>query len=297
MKKHIFAFAALCLFASSAWVAVAQEAAPYTPPKVLRIGREEVKPGKDAAHEKMEAAWARAFADAKAGDHWIGMTSLTGNNEVWFVSRYDSLAEIEKNQQDLDKNPALKEINAKYAAQEAEYLSAMHTVVAVYHDDLSYQGVKTNTGLMRYLYVTTVRVRPGHTADFEAATKMSRAAHEKANVPERWSVFEVNEGMPRGTYLILEPLKSLADVDNFVTTHGQTYRDAIGDEGRKKLAELNSAGTISTETNIFAFSPAMSNAPIDVAAADPAFWTPKPAKKAAAAAPAKESDKKTAAKP
>ena len=89
--------------------------------------------------------------------------------------------------------------------------------------------------------------------------------------------------MPNGTYLILEPLKSMADVDAFPQTHGQAYRDAVGDEGRKRLAELNSSATISSETNIFAFDPKMSHPIKEIAAADPDFWTPKSAKKAAAA--------------
>jgi len=87
--------------------------------------------------------------------------------------------------------------------------------------------------------------------------------------------------MPRGTFFIFEPLKSMADVDAFPQTHGKPYQDAVGDDGRKRLAELNSAATISAETNIFAFNPRMSNPTKEIAAADPGFWTPKPVKKAA----------------
>jgi len=282
MKKVLFVLAVVFLFGSLASFAQAQDQSYSGPPKLIRIGREEVKVGKAAAHEVLEAAWARSFADAKSPDNWIGMDSTTGSNEVWFVSGYSSMSDMEKTRQALDTMPALKVVDAKYSTQEAEFLSGSRTVVAVYRDDLSYQGVKTNIGTFRYLYVTTVRVRPGHDTDFVEATKISRAAHEKATVPERWSVFEVTEGMPRGTYLIFEPLKSMADVDAFPQTHGKTYQDAVGDDGRKRLAELNSAATISAETNIFAFNPKMSKPTKEIAAADPGFWTPKPAKKLAA---------------
>jgi hypothetical protein len=281
VKKTLFLLAVVSLFVSLGSFAQAQDQSYSSPPKVIRIGREEVKVGRAAAHEVLEAAWARSFADAKSPDNWIGMDSTTGNNEVWFVSGYNSMSEMEKTRQALDTMPALKVVDAKYSTQEADFLSGLRTVVAVYRDDLSYQGVKTNVGTFRYLYVTTVRIRPGHDADFVEATKISRAAHEKAAVPERWSVFEVTEGMPHGTYLIFEPLKSMADVDAFPLTHGKPYQDAVGDEGRKRLAELNSAATISAETNIFAFNPKMSNPTKEITAADPGFWTPKPVKKAA----------------
>jgi hypothetical protein len=210
------------------------------------------------------------------------MDSTTGNNEAWFVSGYDTMSDMEKRTiQALNTVPALRAIDTKYSSQDGEFVSSTRSVVAVYRDDLSYQGLKTNVGLFRYLYVTTVRVRPGHESEFVEATKISRAAHEKATVPERWSVFEVTEGMPRGTYLIFEPLKSMADVDAFPQTHGKVYQDAVGDDGRKRLAELNSSATISAETNIFAFNPKMSNPTKEIAAADPNFWTPKPVKKAA----------------
>jgi hypothetical protein len=278
MKKVLFLLAVVSLLVSPV-VAQAQDQ-PYSgPPKVIRIIREEVKVGKGTVHEANETAWARTFADAKSPDNWIGMDSTTGNNEAWFVSGYDTMSDMEKRTiQALNTVPALRAIDTKYSSQDGEFVSSTRSVVAVYRDDLSYQGLKTNVGLFRYLYVTTVRVRPGHESEFVEATKISRAAHEKATVPERWSVFEVTEGMPRGTYLIFEPLKSMADVDAFPQTHGKVYQDAVGDDGRKRLAELNSSATISAETNIFAFNPKMSNPTKEIAAADPDFWTPKRAK-------------------
>jgi len=281
VKKTLFLLAVVSLFVSLGSVTQAQDQ-PAGPPKVIRIVREEVKVGRGAAHEANETGWARSFADAKSPDNWIGMDATSGNSEAWFVSGYASMADLEKATiQALATMPGVKAADTKYSAQDGEFVSGTRSVVAVYRDDLSYQGVKTNIGTFRYLYVTTVRIRPGHDADFVEATKISRAAHEKAAVPERWSVFEVTEGMPRGTFFIFEPLKSMADVDAFPQTHGKPYQDAVGDDGRKRLAELNSAATISAETNIFAFNPRMSNPTKEIAAADPGFWTPKPVKKAA----------------
>ena len=130
---------------------------------------------------------------------------------------------------------------------------------------------------MRYFYVTTVRVRPGHESEYEQINKITREAHQKANIPERWSAWQVNYGMPRGTFIIFQPLKSLADVDAFPQTHGEAYQAAIGEEGAKKLRELTTSAILTSETNIVAFSPKMSYPRKEWVEADPQFWTPKPA--------------------
>jgi hypothetical protein len=287
-KRTLFAMACCASFAP--WLAVAQGQSPQPPPKVIRIGREDVKPGKEAAHEKMETAWAKAFIDAKVPQGWIGMTPVTGGNEVWYLSGLESLADYEQQQQAMDKMTGARALGDKYGSQESEFLAGIHNIMGTWREDLSYRGDPTPIGKMRYLYITTTRVRPGHEADFVEITKTAKAAHEKAGVPERWAVYEISLGMPRGTFLTVQPLKSLADVDAFPQTHGQAYRDAIGDEGRKKLAELASSGILTAETNIFQFSPAMSIPPKFVADGDPDFWNPKPAKAAPGA-------KKEAAKP
>ncbi|HQZ16326.1 MAG TPA: hypothetical protein PLD86_05535, partial [Vicinamibacteria bacterium] len=62
------------------------QAAPPVVNNVLSIYRESVKVGKGAAHEAHEAAWARALAATKGTDHFIALTSLTGPNEMWYVS-------------------------------------------------------------------------------------------------------------------------------------------------------------------------------------------------------------------
>src|SRR5713226_7208291 len=82
-KRGVFLFVAACLLLSATSLALAQEQAPSGPPKVLQIFREEVKPGKAPAHEKVEAGWPRAFANASSPTHYIAMVSVTGPSEAW----------------------------------------------------------------------------------------------------------------------------------------------------------------------------------------------------------------------
>ena len=273
MRRGILGAVVVCLLFAGVLPALAQQSSP---PKVLQIYREEVKPGKGAAHEKVEVGWPRAFAKANSPTHYIAMTSVSGPTEAWFLSGYDSLAAWEMDTQNNDKNPTLTAELQQLSAQDGELLSNARSIVATYREDLSYQtGSDAKLGTMRYFYVTTVRVRPGHEAEYEAMNKIVREAHQKANIPERWAVFQVNYGMPRTTLLIFQPLKSLAEVDNFPKTHGDTFQAAIGEDGGKKLRELTNSAVLTSETNIFAFSPKMSYASKEMIAADPDFWAPK----------------------
>ena len=298
MRKNVVLLLTVCLFISGFSLAWAQEPGAGAPPKVLRIYREEVKPGKAGLHEKNEAAWTRAFVKAKYPAHYLAMTTMTGPAEAWFLEGHDSLASAEQAEQFIQNNALLKAEVEQLAQRDGEYLSGARGMVAVYRPELSYRADGIKIGEYRYFHLTTVRVRPGHDNDFIEGNKIVREAHEKANVPERWAVFQVTMGMPGQTYLIFQPLKSLAEVDAFPQTHGEAFRDAIGDEGRKRLRELDNAATFSRETNLFAFSSAMSYLSKEITSAAPDFWTPKPkAPKAAAPAAAKKEAAKPSGKP
>src|SRR6188474_2808740 len=95
MKKSPFLLAAFCGLASVSLVQ-AQSAAPPPPPKVLQIFREVVKPGHSAAHATTEAGWPAAFSKANAPGNYIALTSVSGPNEAWFITGYDSFAAYEK---------------------------------------------------------------------------------------------------------------------------------------------------------------------------------------------------------
>ncbi len=53
-----------------------------TSPKWITIGREVVKPGKDAAHAKHEVAWSRALEAAKIPAATLAMVAMSGPNEA-----------------------------------------------------------------------------------------------------------------------------------------------------------------------------------------------------------------------
>jgi len=253
------------------------------PPNYLLINREEVKVGHGTAHLKTELGWPRAMAKANWPTHYVALTSMTGPSEAWYLTPWESMAAWEKDNAATAANAAFQSEMDRLATEDGQHLNNWRSIVARYRADLSHRpGVNIPT--QRFFSITIVRIRPGHNQEFEDARKISVAAHVKAGVNDNHSVYQVMSGMPSGTFLILTPMKSMAEIDAASQVHGQAFQDAVGDAGRKKLNELNSSATISSETNYYAFSPEMSYPTKEYVDTDPGFWKPKPAK----AAPAKK---------
>jgi hypothetical protein len=271
--------------------AFAQENTP--PPHFLQIFREEVKPGKNGAHEKMEAKYVAAFTKSHLPSNYTALVTIAGPNEAWFVTRYDSFAAWSKDLNTTNTNAAIQADMNMLDPQDGDLLNRTSSIFALYREDLSFRpGV--NIPLMHNFSVTIVRVRPGHNNEFEDARKMVKAAHEKAGLKDNHSVYQVLSGYPSGTFLIITPYRDIADADNNPQIHGKTYTDAIGEDGQKKMRELNSSATISAETLFFSVNPKMSYPSKETIAADPDFWRPKAAVKSAAVAtkPADKSSNK-----
>jgi len=298
MNRKITVLSALAVCLGAAAAAQPQQAQAQqtmlTPPKVLVIGREVVKTGKGAAHEKWEAGWPRAYAKAKWPVNYLAVSSMTGEVRVLFIAGYDSMAAWESDIAGQAKNAALSAETLALTEKDGDFLSENRTAVFTYMPELSYHPDVPVAGTRGFTIASFV-LKPGHTDQFTEARKAALAAHEKASLTDHFAVYHLTAGGNTNTYLIFLPYKSLAEQDEFAAMHGKAYEAALGEDGRKKLADLNSQALESTETQLFAFSPKMSYVAKDWIAAEPAFWAPKPE---AAAKPAeKAAAKKEAPKP
>ena len=129
---------------------------------------------------------------------------------------------------------------------------------------------------MRYVSVTRISVRPGHTSEYEDARKMVKAAHEAAHLTDRYTMWEVTSGAPAGTFYLFVARKTLAELDSGAVIHGAAYIAALGgDSGQKKLAALTASAVIGSETDQFEFTPSQSVAPPAWITANPGYWKPK----------------------
>lgn len=252
--------------------ALAAQAAPMPTNNVLTIFRETVKVGKGAAHNAHETAWARAAGAAQGTPPFIAMTALTGPNEIWYVAAFPTWAEYQKS---TEMSPSAAAVDNQYRPAEADYLSDSRLMTVRPREELSYGG-PADLPNMRFVSVTRISVRPGHTAEYEEARKMAKAAHEAAHLTDKYAVWEVTSGAPAGTFYQLVARRTLAELDSGAVVHGAAYIAALGgEEGQKKLAALASSAVISQETDQFEFTPSQSVAPAEWVAANPGFWKPK----------------------
>lgn len=236
-------------------------------PRILRIVREDVKSGKGAEHGKIESAYARAFA--KAGfANYIGMESVTGPNEAWFMEAFDSWASIENGLGMMSKQPLKSEI-APLAPQDGDLLRADSSVVASLQTTLSYLPGAPNPASMRFMNVLTIRIRPGQGPEFAERAQLLNAARERAGWKGRAAVYRVESGAPEITYLVLIPVASLQELDS-----GPNETAPMRPEDLARLRQINQEIIVESGYALFAINPKMSNPPKAVIDADPGFWKP-----------------------
>lgn len=276
MKKSLLLVLALVLL-SAFTPAFAQ--AP-SPPKVLLIVREEIKPGMMATHARHSADFAGIFNQLQTPNHRIALVPVAGNeNEVVYINAGDSFAQLESITKTTDKKleGANGTMRVKLEALDKEapaMHAAMRDMFAIYRPELSFNpGVSIPQ--MRYFAITTIRVRPGFDAAYhEYVQKLMNVARQRAKVDNlHVAVFQVVSGAPAGTYMAFRPMKSLAEMDEQIP---MKVRAAMTDDQRKDADKAVREAVLSSETNTYAFAPGMSYVDKGFAAADPGFWTPKP---------------------
>jgi hypothetical protein len=254
------------------------------PPKVLVVFREVLKPGKSGTiHEKSESAFVEAFAKAKWPTHYFAADSLSGKPRSLFFIGYDSFEAWEKDNLATQKDAKLAAALDHAGVVDGELLSESEGLVAAFNEKYSLRA-NVDIAHMRYFEIAVYHVRPGHHHEWEEAVKLVKAAYEK--IPDvHWTAFNTVFGGEDETYAIFIPRKSLAEIDKGFGL-SKEFVTNMGEEGMKKLRELEASAIASTTSQLFQFNPRMSYPPEAWVKADPDFWKPKPAK-APAAAPKK----------
>jgi hypothetical protein len=257
------------LLVATAWLLPAQDATQ--PPKVLLIVREDIKEGKGGAHEQSESRFMRAAAAAKFPANILGLNSITGTAQAWFLEAYDSIESIEKSRAAM-RNPELGGLDAL----DGEFRSGSRSWIATYRPDLSFHGQQLMQTLpkMRYFNVITMRARPDHEQDFAELGKMAVAAFERSMDGQPMATYQIVSGAPNGTYIFLEPCASLRTLDAAPERSHNMFQ-AMGDAGAKQFTKMAGETIAQTETLLFAIDPKMSYVSPQIIAGDPAFWAPK----------------------
>ena len=271
MKTTLFTLAAAAVFCA---VFPLSAQTPTDPPPILRIVREDIKEGKSAAHRNNENSFMLEAALSKYPANVIGMSSLTGTDQAWFLEGHPSFEAIENTLAAFDK-PGSK--FAQIDELDAEFRSSSRSWIAVYRPDLSYHGsdIMPNLPKARYFNVTIMRVQPGHDADFADVAHMAVDALQKAMSDQPVAVYQAVSGLPEGTYFLFEPCASMKAMDSSADRM-RSMLQAMGDTGAKRYQTTAGAAIASQESVLFSIDPRMSYVSKDFAAADPSFWNPQP---------------------
>ncbi len=269
-------------------IAAAQEQSS-PPPKVLVIMREFVKPGKaGSAHDKSESAFVQAYTRAKWPTNYVGMTSLSGKSRALFFTFYESFDAWEKDTVATEKNTALSAALDRATAADGELLDSYDQNVYVYNEEFSLRPKYADVAHRRAIEISVYHVRPGHGQEWTELVKTVIAAYEKSVPDAHWACFHNAYGGEGGTYIFLTALKSASEIDTNMEA-GKHFGAALGEDGMKKLDQLEAASVDSFEHQLFAINPKMSYVSEEWIKADPDFWKPKsavPAAKPAADKPA-----------
>lgn len=262
-------------FAGAGNAAAQTPGLPTTQPALLTIYRETVKPGRAEEHARIEAGWPAAYARANSPDYYLGMVSLTGIPEAWFISPWASHAAQGESMKRDGANPTLSAELARLSRADAELLESVRIIQAVARPDLSV-GRYPDLSRQRFWDITIFRVRPGHEQEFDAAAKAYGAAAQRAVPNASYRIYQVIAGMPGPTFIVFSSVESFADFDRVMADDMKTMQ-AFTAEEMGVLQKFSRDGMLNAETNRFRLDPRMSYVSAATRATDPAFWNPRPA--------------------
>ena len=246
------------------------------PPKVLQIIREFVKPGKSGSlHEATESGFVKAFQAAKWPTHYLAADSMTGVSRSLFFVGYDSFDAWEKDSMAAQQNRTLSSALDRASIADGDLLNSTESSMFVYREDFSLRA-PLNIAQMRYFEIERFKIRAGHEKEWDTLVKMYINGYEKAVPNAHWTTYQSMYGADNGgVYIVITPMKSLAEVDQGLSD-SKKFAAAMGEDEMKKAEELAADCLESSQNNLFMFNPKISYVSDDWIKTDPAFWKPKP---------------------
>ena len=244
------------------------------PPAVLQLVRETIKEGKGAPHRRAEREFVSAFRKVNFPYHYIALTTESGPSEVWFFTAMSSFGALEDSDKLSGKEP-LKTLLETAEAHDGEMRVSSRTMTAAFRPDLTYVSPSgPPLSKFHYMMISTYRVKLGHDEDFATGSKQIMDAYKKAQINSTYLVYQVVTGAPEGTYLLMFPMTSLKEIDEYPARE-KAMTEAMGAENFQRM--MRSAGDVfmSMDTTLFAISPEMSYVSKETEDGDPAFWRPK----------------------
>ena len=129
-------------------------------PQILYISREFWKPGHEAELNRIEAEAARVCIGLGVPHPYLGIESLTGPKEVWYINGFASAEELNQVTEAYSKKPELLAAMNRFAQQRPEFKSQPDSEgLATYRPELS-RGIEWKMGHERFLVIAVTKGKP-----------------------------------------------------------------------------------------------------------------------------------------
>ena len=262
-----FVFAALAVWCP----ALPAETGPVQPTVFyMGIEREFVKPGLLASVAQVRSHAIAALNPSGLPRTQLALESLSSTEEVWLMSFFENLGDIERDRAKVHQLPDLELPLARLTNQEGTLLAKRRGLILRYMPDSTYNP-HYDWARMRYLDAITIHVRPGHHLEYLEMRRIAVAGHVKGGLDTHLIMFKVTSGEPGNTYLILRPMTSLDDHDGL---RAKGFGEPLTDDENRRMIELQAASVDGEDEQFFRVLPESSLVTAEWAKSDPPFWHP-----------------------
>jgi len=129
-------------------------------PRILYISREFWKPGHETTLNRIEAEAARICIGLGVPHPYLGIESLTGSKEVWYINGFASTEDLAQVKEAYSKKQELLAAMNRFAQQRAEFKSQPDSEgTATYRPELS-RGAEWKMGQERFLVIAVTKGNP-----------------------------------------------------------------------------------------------------------------------------------------
>lgn len=129
-------------------------------PRILYIFREFWKPDHEATLNRIEAEAARICIGLGVPHPYLGIESLTGSKEVWYINGFASTEDLARVKAAYSKKEELLAAMNRFARQRAEFKSQPDSEeTATYQPELS-RGTEWKMGQERFLVIAVTKGKP-----------------------------------------------------------------------------------------------------------------------------------------
>jgi len=267
----------LAIFCFGAAVASAQSrkaANPAaTPPSVLRWVSQEMTSPRNNERDKLQTAISRASDRLDAPSSWIDLQSLSGSPETVLFEPFDSYEHWEQSLGEWNSF-CIQHADVARLQDEIDRVSGSERkTFALRRDDVGYLADTIDLSEMHYMRVLEVRLFSGHEDEFVESLGVLSDGYKKVQADTPWVVYQVDMGTSGPTFLILFPLATLAQNDNFLAMQ-RALLDAQGGEAAEHAKQVARESYASAQSTLYAVKPGLSHVSKEFAEGDPDFWRP-----------------------